>query len=333
MIVYISRRVFSLGFVVLGMSLLMFLIAHALPGDPARVAAGGREATADMIEHARKELGLDQPIVVQYGRYLRRLVQGDLGRSIVTQRRVWDDLAERFPATAELTLAAMFVTCVVGVPLGILAALRRGTVFDHLSRAITLIGVSMPVFWLGLVGILLFYVVLGWLPAGARMSYQLTPPVEVTGLYTIDSLLNGDVRRFGSATHHLILPAVILSSLSLAIVVRMTRACMLEVLHAEYVRTARAKGLSEMVVVLKHTLRNAAVPILTAVGLQTGALMGGAVLTETIFTWPGIGTYALAAVEHQDYPAIMGFAVVFSLLYAVINLVVDVVTMLLNPRL
>jgi peptide/nickel transport system permease protein len=332
MLPFLGRRFLALVFVVFGMTLMMFLISHALPGDPARVAAGGVEATAEMIRIAREQLGLDRPLPIQYGLYLERALQGDFGRSIVTRRRIIDDLREYFPATAELTLAAVLFACVVGIPLGLVSAVRQGKLADHVTRIVSLFGISMPVFWLGLVAILLFYVVLGLLPAGGRIDYTLTPPPRVTGMYTVDSLIAGDLGRFGSALKHLLLPALVLSSVSLAFVARMTRSCMLEVMGEDYVRTARAKGLGEPAVVSKHALRNAAVPIVVTIGLQLGTLMGGAVLTETIFTWPGVGTYAITAVENQDYPALMGFAVTFSLLYAFINLVVDLCAEWLNPR-
>lgn len=332
MLLFVARRLFELVFVVFGMSLMMFLITHALPGDPARVAAGGVEATAEMIRIAGEELGLNRPLPMQYGLYVQRVLTGDFGRSIVTRRRILDDLREYFPATAELALAAVLLACVVGVPLGMVSALRKGKLVDHVTRVVALFGISMPIFWLGLVAILLFYVWLGLLPPGGRIDYVLTPPARVTGLYTIDSLLAGDLERFGSALKHLVLPAIVLSSVSLAFIARMTRSCMLEVLSEDYVRTARAKGVAERGVVGKHALRNAAVPVVVTIGLQLGTLMGGAVLTETIFTWPGVGTYAIAAVENQDYPALMGFAVAFSLLYAVINMAVDVSMAWLNPR-
>jgi len=332
MLLYVARRLAALVFVMLGMSLLMFVVAHALPGDPARVAAGGVEATAEMVRIAREQLGLDRPLAVQYVLYLGRTVQGDLGRSVVTRRRIVDDLIEFFPATLELTAAAVAFAGLLGVPLGILSAVRRGRLSDHMSRLVFLFGISMPVFWLGLVAILVFYAVLGLLPAGGRIDYLLTPPPHVTGFYTADSLLAGDAGRLASALRHLVLPALVLSSVSLAFIARMTRSCLLEVLGEDYVRTARAKGLREALVVYKHALRNAAVPILITVGLQLGTLMGGAVLTETIFTWPGIGTYAVNAVENQDYPALMGFAVTFSFLYALLNVVVDVLAYWLNPR-
>lgn len=329
---FLFRRLLALVFVVFGMSLMMFLISHALPGDPARVAAGGVEATAEMVRIAREELGLDRALPVQYGLYIERVMRGDLGRSIVTRRRVVDDLREYFPATVELTFAAVLFACVVGIPLGIVSAVRQGKLVDHVTRIVSLFGISMPIFWLGLVAILLFYVVLGLLPSGGRIDYTLTPPAHVTGLYTVDSLVAGDLQRFASALKHLVLPAVVLSSVSLAFIARMTRSCMLEVMGEDYVRTARAKGVAERGVVGKHALRNAAVPVVVTIGLQLGTLMGGAVLTETIFTWPGVGTYAIAAVENQDYPALMGFAVTFSFLYALLNLGVDACTVWLNPR-
>jgi peptide/nickel transport system permease protein len=285
-----------------------------------------------MIRIAREQLGLDRPLLVQYGLYLKRTLEGDFGRSVVTRRRIVDDLLEYFPATLELTVAAMVFSCVVGVPLGIVSAVRQGRLSDHASRLVFLFGISMPVFWLGLVAILVFYVILGLLPPGGRIDYVLTPPVRVTGLYTLDSLLMGDLTRLGSAVRHLVLPALVLSSVSLAFIARMTRSCMLEVLNEDYVRTARAKGVREALVVYKHALRNAAVPILVTVGLQMGTLMGGAVLTETIFTWPGVGTYAVTALENQDYPALMGFAMTFSFVYALLNVAVDVLTHWLNPR-
>lgn len=332
MLNFILKRTGSLAFTILGMSFLMFFISRSLPGDPARAAAGGIDASQEMVQHVIKEYGLDKPLIVQYFIYMRHLLQGDFGRSLVTRRPIIEDLKIFYPATFELTLYGVLFACVVGIPLGIISAIRRGKLIDHLSRVTSLFMVSMPLFWLGLMAIFIFYAKLGLLPGSGRLSYDLLTTRAITGILTLDSILLGDFKLLGDALYHLILPMIILSSVSLGIIARMTRSCMLEVMSENYIITARAKGLMEKAVIMKHALRNAIIPVITVVGLQFGILMGGAVITETVFSWPGVGRYAILSVDNKDFPAIMGFAITFSFFYAIINLIIDILYAFVNPK-
>jgi peptide/nickel transport system permease protein len=313
-------------------SLAVFVLSQYLPGDPAFIAAGGGDATPEMIAHARERLGLDRPMVIRYVLYMRSALRGDFGRSMVNNKPVSEDLRKFWPASVELALAAIAISAIIGVPLGVLSAIRAGRWLDRLITPGSVFLGSMPIFWLGLMAVLVFYRQLDLLPAGGRLAVGVTPPPAITGLYLADSLLSGQLVVFRDALRHLILPASILSVISLAMVTRITRAAMLDVLHEDYLRTARAKGLPEPRVVLKHALRNASVPIVTVIGIQLGQLIGGVVITETIFSWPGLGLYAVTAVENQDYPAIMAFTLLTTIVYVVINLGVDLLYPLLNPQ-
>ncbi len=313
-------------------SLAVFVLSQYLPGDPAFIAAGGGDATPEMIAHARERLGLDRPMVIRYVFYMRSALLGDFGRSMVNNKPVSEDLRKFWPASVELALAAIAISALIGIPLGVVSAIRAGRWLDRLITPGSVFLGSMPIFWLGLMAVLVFYRQLDLLPAGGRLAVGVTPPPTITGLYLVDSLLSGQLVVFGDALRHLILPASILSVISLAMITRITRAAMLDILHEDYLRTARAKGLPEPRVVLKHALRNASVPIVTVVGIQLGQLIGGVVITETIFSWPGLGLYAVTAVENQDYPAIMAFTLLTTIVYVVINLGVDLLYPLLNPQ-
>jgi peptide/nickel transport system permease protein len=328
----ILRRLPLLVVLLAAISAAVFALTQALPGDPAFIAAGGGDATPEMIAHARARLGLDRPMWVQYALYMRNAATGDFGRSLVNRKPVLEDLRAFWPASAELALAAITISGVIGIPLGVLSAVRAGRWLDRLITPGSVFLGSMPIFWLGLMAVLVFYRVLDLLPAGGRLTVGLMPPSAVTGLLLIDALLAGNLVVFVDALRHLILPACILSLISLAMITRVTRAAMLDILNEDYLRTARAKGLSETRVVLKHALRNASVPIVTVVGIQLGQLIGGVVVTETIFSWPGLGLYAVTAVENQDYPAIMAFTLLTTVVYVVINLLVDLLYPLLNPQ-
>jgi peptide/nickel transport system permease protein len=328
----ILRRLPLLALLLAGISFAAFLLTQQLPGDPAFIAAGGGEATPEMIAHARARLGLDRPVWVQYLLYMRGVVRGDFGRSMVNAKPVVEDIGKFWPASVELALAAIAISAIVGIPLGVASAVRAGRWLDRLITPGSVFLGSMPIFWLGLMAVLLFYRILDVLPAGGRLTVGLAPPPAVTGLFVIDALLARDLAVFRDAVRHLVLPASILSVVSLAMITRVTRAAMLDILHEDYLRTARAKGLAEPVVVLKHALRNASVPILTVVGIQLGQLIGGVVITETIFSWPGLGLYAVTAVENQDYPAIIAFTLVTTVVYVLINLVVDLLYPVLNPQ-
>ncbi|MGH7334030.1 MAG: ABC transporter permease [Candidatus Rokuibacteriota bacterium] len=313
-------------------SLAVFILTQYLPGDPAFIAAGGGDATPEMVAHARERLGLDRPLVVRYVLYMRNALQGDFGRSMVNNKPVSEDLRKFWPASVELALAAIAISAIIGVPLGVLSAIRAGRWLDRLITPGSVFLGSMPIFWLGLMAVLVFYRQLDLLPAAGRLAVGMMPPPTITGLYLVDSLLAGQLAVFRDALCHLILPASILSVISMAMITRITRAAMLDILHEDYLRTARAKGLPERRVVLKHALRNASVPIVTVVGIQLGQLIGGVVITETIFSWPGLGLYAVTAVDNQDYPAIMAFTLLTTVVYVVINLVVDLLYPLLNPQ-
>ena len=328
----ILGRLPLLAVLLAAISLAVFTLTQYLPGDPAFIAAGGGEATPEMIAHARQRLGLDRPMVIRYVLYMRSVLQGDFGRSMVNNKPVSEDLRKFWPASAELALAAIAISALIGIPLGVLSAIRAGRWLDRLITPGSVFLGAMPIFWLGLMAVLVFYRQLDLLPAGGRLAVGVTPPPTITGLYLADSLLSGHLVVFGDALRHLVLPASILSVISLAMITRITRAAMLDILHEDYLRTARAKGLPEPRVVLKHALRNASVPIVTVVGIQLGQLIGGVVITETIFSWPGLGLYAVTAVDNQDYPAIMAFTLLTTVVYVVINLAVDLLYPLLNPQ-
>ena len=313
-----------------GISLLVFGFLHLIPGDPA-LAILGERATEESVARVRAALGLDKPLVEQYAIYMGRVVQGDLGRSILRDDSVSAELARRFPATAELSLAAMLVAVMIGIPAGIISAVKRNSLADSTAMLVSLAGVSMPIFWLGLMLSYLFGVVLRWLPTGARLSATMKIP-SVTNFMLLDSLLSGIPTAFNDAAWHLLLPAMVLGTVPMAIVARMTRSAMLEVLGQDYVRAARAKGATERVVILKHAFRNALLPVVTIVGLQIGTLMGGAILTETIFSWPGIGRWVFEAIQARDYPIVQGVTLFVAALFVLINFLVDVSYAVLDPR-
>ena len=320
-----------MGAVLLGVSVLTFFIAHVIPADPV-LAALGQNAREEQIEAYRRAYGLDRPVPVQFAAYLARLARGDLGVSIRTRRPVAEDLAEFLPATVELGGAAWLVALLLGIPAGILSAVYRDRLFDHLARLAALAGASLPVFWLGLVLLGTFYYRLRWLPGPGRLDVVLSPPPARTGLLVVDAALAGDRVVLHNALAHLVLPALTLGLFSTAVIARMTRSAMLEVLSQDYVRTARAKGLPRRRVVMRHALQNAMIPTLTIIGISFGSLLSGAVLTETIFAWPGLGRYATASAVNLDFPAVMGVTLVVALLYAVVNLLVDLLYARLDPR-
>lgn len=327
----LARRMPGLLLVVLGVSLITFAISHLIPGDPARLLAGDRASDA-IVAHMRHELGLDLPLYRQYGHYLWQLLQGDLGTSIRTSRPVLEDLRSYFPATLELALCALLLSVLVGVPLGVLSAVYHNRWIDLLARALAVTGISTPAFWLGLGLIVLFYGQLGWLPGGGRLDEGLEPPPGVTGFYLIDSLLAGQPEQFASAVQHLVLPTLTLGFVNLGVVARQIRSAMLEQLGEDYIRTARAYGLSRWTVILRHALPNALIPSITVLGLALGDLLYGAVLTETVFAWPGMGAYVVKSIQSLDFPAVMGFAVLVSFVYVLLNLVIDLLYRAIDPR-
>lgn len=328
---FLVKRVLFTAVVLLGSLAVAFTLSHAIPGDPAR-AALGEYATREAVEKYRSDLGLDKPLIVQLMMYLSRVVRGDLGVSINTARPVLRDLTGLLPATLELILPSLFLATLVGIALGVTSAVHAGTLRDHVSRVISAFGVSMPIFWFGIVLQIAFYRNLGWLPAAGRLPVGFPPPAHVTGLYTIDSFLAGDWGAFWLALQHLILPVTTLTMFNLPFVARMTRAMMLDVLHSDYVRTARSKGLHARAVVYKHALRNSLIPVVTVLGMRIGAALGGAVITETVFSWPGMGRYAVESLRILDYPVVIGFTLMMTFAYATSNLLVDMSYALIDPR-
>jgi dipeptide transport system permease protein len=314
-----------------GLTLLAFFLIRVVPGDPIETMAG--ERGVDPIRHQEllREYGLDRPVLVQYGRYVERLLHGDLGRSIVTRELVIDEFAALFPATVELAISAMLFAVLIGLPAGIIAAVKRNSIFDHGLMGLSLVGYSMPIFWWGLLLILLFSVTLDLTPVSGRIDVQyfIEP---VTGFLLIDSLLSGEPGAFASALSHLVLPAIVLDTVPLAVIARMTRSAMLEVLGEDYIRTARAKGLSPFRVVAIHALRNALIPIVTTIGLQVGVLFTGAILTETIFSWPGVGKWLVEAISRRDYPVLQGGILLIGTVVMAVNLAVDLTYGFINPR-
>ncbi|MFM9925805.1 ABC transporter permease subunit [Variovorax sp. H27-G14] len=315
----------------IGMTLLAFFLIRLVPGDPIETMAG--ERGIDPARHAelRAVYGFDKPVIVQYGIYIGRVLHGDLGKSIITQDTVMSEFLALFPATVELAACAILFALLLGLPAGILAAVRRNSIFDHGVMATSLTGYSMPIFWWGLLLILFFSVQLGWTPVSGRISVQYFIEPE-TGFLLIDTLRAGDTAAFWSALHHLILPAIVLGTVPLAVIARMTRSAMLEVLGEDYIRTARAKGLSQLRVVGLHALRNALIPVVTVIGLQVGVLFTGAILTETIFSWPGVGKWLIEAIGRRDYPVLQGGMLLLGGLVMTVNLLVDVAYGLINPR-
>jgi peptide/nickel transport system permease protein len=330
MLKYAIKRFLTVLPVLLGVSLLAFSFLHLIPGDPA-VAMLGERATPERVAEIRAHLGLDQPLFLQYFRYLGRTLQGDLGISILRGEPVGREILNRFPATLELALAAILLALLVGIPLGIASAVWRNSPLDLVSRLVSLTGVSLPIFWLGLVLAWFLGVVLGWFPTGFRLDSDVTI-TPLTRLHVLDSLLTGNLRGLGNALHHLALPALALATIPFAVVTRMTRSALLEVLSQEYIRTAEAKGCSRAAVVLSHAFRNALLPILTVAGLQVGSLLAGAILTETIFSWPGIGRWVYEAIQARDYPIVQGATLFIATIFVLVNMITDLLYAIADPR-
>lgn len=327
----ILKRLGFLVFVVFGVTLITFILSHIIPGDPASMMAGQR-ASKETVQSLREQLGLDQPLWVQYIDYIRQLATGDFGTSIRTHQPVLEDLLTYFPATLELAVVAFAIAILFGIPLGVLSALKKNTFWDHFSRVFSISGVSIPVFWSGLVVILIFYGYLGWFPANGRIDDNINPPTHVTGFYILDSILTGDPIALSSSLKHIFLPALVLSFAQLAIITRQVRASMLEVMSQEYIRTAIANGIHGRLLIISYALRNALIPTITVIGTSFGSLLGGAVVTETVFGWPGMGKFVVDSIAYLDFPAIMGFTILISVGYVLINLIVDLLYGLLNPQ-
>lgn len=314
-----------------GMTLLTFFLIRLIPGDPIETLAG--ERGIDAVRHAAllKEYGFDQPVIAQYGIYIAKVIEGNLGKSIITQTPVITEFLALFPATIELALCAIVFALLVGIPAGIVAAIRRNSILDHGVMSVSLAGYSMPIFWWGLLLILLFSVQLDLTPVSGRIAVQyfIEP---VTGFLLIDTLLAQEPGAFSSALAHLVLPTIVLGTQPMAVIARMTRSAMLEVLGEDYIRTAKAKGLSQWRIIGVHALRNALIPVVTVIGLQVGVLFTGAILTETIFSWPGVGTWLIHAIGHRDYPVLQGGILLLGLIVMATNLLVDVTYGIINPR-
>ncbi len=330
---YVARRLVLAFLVLCIVSVATFSLAHAVPGDPITAIISDRQADNPAVRAAlEKRWGLDQPLPVQYAYYVRNLLRGDLGESISRRRPVADELKQRVPATIELTIAAMAFAVFVGVPLGIVSAIRHDRWPDHVARFVTLIGTSVPVFWLGLLLLYVFFYRLHWLPGPGRLDVGMQVPGTITGMVTVDALLTGNWEVLRAALRRLILPAIVLGAYAMGIIARMLRSSLLAALGDDYVRTARAKGLVERRVVAGHALRNALIPTVTVLGLTFASLLAGAVLTETIFSWPGIGGFAVTAALKLDYPALLGVTLVVAVVYVLVNLLVDIIYGILDPR-
>jgi peptide/nickel transport system permease protein len=330
MLRFVVRRLLLLIPILFGVSLLVFLWIHALPGTPADSLLG-EHATPQAVAQMRRQLGLDKPIFVQYWDYLQTLLSGNLGTSIADQRTVAWEISQRFPATVELALAAMIFAVCAGIPLGFFAAKHYRGLFDHVSLVGSLIGISIPIFFLGLILKWIFAVKLGWLPSIGRENI-LSNARHPTNFYILDAIITRDPAALWDAIRHLILPAIALGSIPLAIIARITRASVLDVQNEDYVRTARAKGLPPRVVDGRHVLRNALLPVTTIIGLQTGLLLSGAVLTETVFAWPGIGLWLATAIFNRDYPVLQGGILFVAIVFVLVNLLVDISYAVINPR-
>ncbi len=314
----------------LGITALTFFLIRLAPGDPILILAGERGVSAERYAELQHQFGFDQSLFIQFTDYLWQVLNGNLGLSVVTQTPVMEEFTKLFPATLELAIIAIIFASIIAIPAGVLAAVKRNTAIDHSITALSLVGYSMPIFWWALLLILFFSVNLGWMPVAGRLSF-IYDIDRVTGFMLIDTLLAGDKDAFFDAMHHLVLPAIVLATIPLAVITRMTRSSMLEVLKQDYIRTARAKGLSEFAVIFKHALRNALIPVVTVIGLQISILMTGAILTETIFSWPGIGKWILEAVYRRDYPVVQGGVLLIAGLVIFVNTAVDMLYIVINP--
>ena len=327
---YIVKRLFWAIPTLFGVSLIVFFMVHLAPGDPA-LALLGDHANKESVEKLREEMGLNKPLYVQYAIFVSKAISGDFGNSFKSKQPVLDEFMERFPATMELALCAMILAVILGIGAGIISAIKRYSIFDYGSMFVALAGVSMPVFWLGLVLIYFFSVSLDILPVSGRLGYEFSID-HVTGFYLIDSLLANDVDAFWDALKHLFLPAIALGTIPMAIIARMTRSSVIEVMKEDYIRTARAKGCSRFGVVMIHALRNAMMPVITIIGLMLGTLFAGAILTETTFSWPGIGKWIVNAVYQRDFPIIQSSTLIIATMFIAVNLVVDLLYALINPK-
>ena len=327
---YITKRLLMLIPVLLGVSILAFSLIRLAPGDPAIIMAGDH-ASPQIISAIREKYGLDKPLTTQYWVWLKQILHGVLGRSIVSNEFVAKDILERFPNTFELTIFSMVLAIIIGSIAGIISASKQYSALDYTTMGVALFGVSMPVFWLGIMLMMIFGVWLRWLPIGGRIDIAISLQ-RVTGFYLLDSIITVNFKAFISSLRYLILPSVALSTIPMAIIARVTRSSMLEVLRQDFIRTERAKGLSERMVIYKHAVRNAMIPVITVIGLNFGLLLAGAILTETVFSWPGIGRYVVDAVNMRDYPVVQGCVLFFASMFVIVNLITDIVYVYIDPR-
>lgn len=327
----VKDRLIMLVFVVFGVSIITFLLSNVIPGDPARMIVGQR-ASQETYEQVREQLGLNDPLHIQYFNYVKGLLKGDLGTSIRTQQPVLHDLLAYFPATLELVIFAFLFAIFFGIIIGVLTAVYKNTFIDYIGRIFSISGVSIPAFLSGLIVILIFYKHLGWFPSSGRMDLMMARPPTVTGFYTIDSLLAGDFAAFQNALKHLFLPALVLSYVQLSAITRQVRSSMIQVLNEDYIRTAKANGISSWMLTIRYALRNSLIPTITVIGVSFGALLGGAVVTEIVFNWPGMGKYVVDSIGNLDFPAIMGFTIFIAVAYVIINLIVDLLYLVLDPQ-
>ena len=330
MLRYILKRLLQIIPVLIGVSLIVFVIMRVFSPDPAPIVLG-QHATVEASEAWREANGLNKPIIMQYLDFILGFVTGNLGTSFYTKAPVLQEIMSRFPATIELALLATIFASFFGILIGVISAVKKNSIWDNLGMVIALVGVSVPIFWLGIMLIIFFSGHLGWLPSGGRINPLLRPD-NVTGLYLIDTLIAGDMAAFKDAVQHLVLPVVALGMYSMAVIARMTRSSMLETLEQDYIRTARAKGITEKRVIIRHALRNALIPIVTVIGLQLGMLLGGSVLTETVFSWPGIGAYTVQCILKSDFPVVQGVVMLIATIFVLMNLLVDLVYAFLDPR-
>jgi ABC-type dipeptide/oligopeptide/nickel transport system permease component len=330
LISYIIKRLLWAIPTLLGVSVLVFSMVHLAPGDPALVMLG-EHANKEAVDALREQMGLNKPLLEQYFLFISNAVQGDFGMSIISGEPVIDEFADRFPATVELSLVALTFATIVGLFAGIISAVKRYSWFDYISMSTALAGVSMPVFWLGLMLIYFFSVNLGWLPVSGRLGYEFDID-HVTGFYLIDSILMQDYEAFWNACKHLLLPAFALGTIPMAIIARMTRASMIEVMKEDYIRTAKAKGCAKSQVIMIHALKNALMPVITVIGLMLGTLFAGAILTETTFSWPGIGKWLVNAVNQRDFPIIQSTTLIIATIFVIINIIVDLLYAVVNPK-
>lgn len=328
---FLLKRIGLLIPTFIGVTLAAFSFVRILPGDPVLLMAGERGISPERHAELLAQFGFDRPLYEQYFDYLFSALQGDLGQSLVTKNPVWNEFFTLFPATVELSFAAIIFALAIGLPIGMFAATKRGSWFDQSLMGIALVGYSMPIFWWGLLLIIFFSGTLGWTPVSGRISLLYFFP-DTTGFMLIDSLLSGQKGAFSSALSHLILPTIVLGTIPLAVFARQTRSAMLEVLNEDYIRTAKAKGLSQKRIVGIHALRNALIPVITTIGLQVGVLLAGAILTETIFSWPGIGKWLIDSISRRDYPSVQGGLLLIAVIIMVVNLIVDLLYGLINPR-